>query len=312
VRFLWILFAAFCLASSLFFGASDIDVFSSENLDIVIDLRLPRGLFALCVGGMLGLSGAVYQLILRNPLADSFTTGAASSSALGAVLAIAIGVPVGYVPPFALLTGMIGIYLVYKISGGAKGAVTMILCGVILNIIASSIISFTKFYFEESLSSIVYWLMGGFYFLDYTKLGFASLTLLVGYAYMHRKSGVLDVLALDEHTASTSGINVSRERAGAFFFSTLLVAVSVSYSGLIGFVGLIVPHLARSFFSSNMKNNIYYSTVFGAILLLISDTVARSIVPSGAELPVGIVTSTLGGLFFFYILTKRRSEVWHD
>jgi iron complex transport system permease protein len=309
---LWILLLGVCVFASLFFGAAQINVFSKEHIDIVIDLRLSRALFAVCVGAMLGLSGAVYQLILRNPLADSFTTGAASSSALGAVLAIALGVPVSYVPPFALATGIIGIYIVYRLSGGAKGAVTMILCGVILNIVASSVIGFTKFYFEDSLSSIVYWLMGGFYFLDFNKLMFASITLLIGYAYMHRKSGVLDVLALDEQTAATSGVNVRQERAGAFFFATLLVAVSVSYSGLIGFVGLIVPHLARSLFSSSMKNNIFYSSVFGAMLLLVSDTIARTIVPSGAELPVGIVTSVLGGFFFFYILTKRRAEVWHD
>lgn len=281
--------------------------------NIFWSIRLPRVLFATIIGGMLGLSGSVYQLVLKNPLADSFTTGAASSSALGAVLAIAIGVPVAFISPFALITGLSGLMLVYKLSssrGRVLSPVTMILAGVVLNIVASSVISFTKFYFEDALSSIVFWLMGGFFIVTYQKIIIGTSVLLVVYIYFLMRSGSLNLLAMDEYSAETSGVNVRAERMGAFVLATLLVAVAVSYSGLIGFVGLIVPHVARSFFGSDMKTNIYYSTVMGGMLLVVSDAVARTIIPGGTELPVGIITALLGGIFFLYMLKSRRRQVW--
>lgn len=312
MRFLWLVVAAAAAFASLFFGSKMMNVFDKNSFDIVYNLRLPRVLFSFCIGAMLGLSGSVYQLILRNPLADSFTTGAASSSALGAVLAISLGLSPMYVPIAALATGMLGLGIVYRLSGGAKGAVTMILCGVIVNIVASSIISFLKFYFDESITSVVFWLMGGFNVVDYTKLAVVAVLLIVSYMYLSARSSRLDMLAFDEATAGTSGVSVRQERAVAFFFATMMVAVAVSFSGLIGFVGLIVPHIARSLFKPQMKFNLYYSMVFGGLLLMLADTAARSILSSGAEMPVGIITSVIGGLFFFYILAHRRSEMWHD
>jgi len=282
--------------------------------DIFFSLRIPRALFSAVTGAMLGLSGSVYQLVLRNPLADSFTTGAASSSALGAVVAIAIGVPVNLISPFALITGFTGLYAVYKLSSrnGFINPVTMILAGVILNIVASSIIGFTKFYFEDSLSSIVFWLMGGFFMVGYEKLIVASVVLIIAFVLLILRSERLNILALDEYSAATGGINVRKERVTAFFIATVLVAVSVSYTGLIGFVGLIVPHFARSLFGSSMKNNMIFSMILGASLLSLADGVSRTIIPGGTELPVGIITSVIGGVFFLYILSKRRGYVWGD
>lgn len=312
MRYLWILPIIAAICTSLFFGSVKLNIFAVENFDIVFGLRLPRAIFSFFIGAMLGLSGSVYQLVLRNPLADSFTTGAASSSALGAVIAIAFGFNALYVPPFAFLTGMLGLILVYKLSGGAKGAVTMILCGVIVNIVASSFIGFIKFYFEDSLSSIVFWLMGGFSFIDIKKLIVVVAVFSASYAFLMSRGQKLDMLAFDENTAATSGVDVKKERATAFFFATLLVACAVSYSGLIGFVGLIVPHISRSLFGTDMRSNMYYSSVFGGLLLLTADTVARTAISSGAEIPVGIITSVIGGFFFFYILANRRAEIWHD
>ncbi|TCK60754.1 FecCD family ABC transporter permease [Seleniivibrio woodruffii] len=312
MRYLWLLFALIAVAASLFFGSANIDLFDKANSDIILNLRLPRAVFSFMVGAMLGLSGSVYQLVLRNPLADSFTTGAASSSALGAVFAIAAGFSPVYVPPFAFITGILGLFIVYKLSGGAKGAVTMILCGVIVNIVASAIMGFIKFYFDESLSSVVFWLMGGFNFINYTELAIVFCVLTGAFIYLNKRAPVLDMLIFDDSTARTAGVSIKQERAGAFITATILVSVAVSYSGLIGFVGLIVPHIARSIFRPDMRTNLYYSMIFGGFLLLAADTFARSAISSGAELPVGIVTAVIGGVFFFYILVKRRSEMWHD
>ena len=316
MKLLWILILVAVSAAALFVGSTDITQFRTDEVqrDILLNMRAPRVVFAGLTGAMLGLSGSVYQLVLRNPLADSFTTGAASSAALGAVIAIAVGLPAHLASPVALFTGLGGLMLVYSVSYRRSGIspITMILAGVVLNIVASSVIGFVKFFFEESLTSIVFWLMGGFYMITWAKTAFAASVLILCTAYFVFRARPLNILALDEMSAETSGVNVRSERMRAFVFSTALVAVSVSFTGLIGFVGLIVPHIARSFYGSDVRQGIFYSSVFGALLMITADAVARTVIPNGAELPVGIVTAVLGGMFFFYILRSRQAEIWHD
>lgn len=316
MKLLWILILVAVSAAALFVGSTDITQFRTDEVqrDILLNMRAPRVVFAGLTGAMLGLSGSVYQLVLRNPLADSFTTGAASSAALGAVVAIALGLPAHLASPVALFTGLGGLMLVYSVSYRRSGIspVTMILAGVVLNIVASSVIGFVKFFFEESLTSIVFWLMGGFYMITWAKTAFAASVLILCTAYFMFRARPLNILALDEMSAETSGVNVRSERMRAFVFSTALVAVSVSFTGLIGFVGLIVPHIARSFYGSDVRQGIFYSSVFGALLMITADAVARTVIPNGAELPVGIVTAVLGGVFFLYILRSRQAEIWHD
>ncbi|WCE28389.1 FecCD family ABC transporter permease [Vibrio sp. SCSIO 43137] len=280
---------------------------------ILLELRAPRVLFSAVIGAMLGLSGSIYQLTLKNPLADSFTTGAASSSALGAVLAISIGVPVHFVSVFAFATGISGLFLVYRMSltHGRINPITMILAGVVMNVVASAVISFSKYYFEDSLNSIVYWLMGGIFMVSWDKLALCFALFAAVYFFLQRNSLKLNILALDEQSAQSLGVNVHYLRSAVFILSTLLVSVAVSFSGIIGFVGLIVPHVARSLFGSDMKLNILYSSLFGSFLLMASDTLSRVIIPGGAELPVGIVTALFGGLFFFYLLRTRRETFWN-
>ena len=300
---------------ALFSGATAINPFAMTGIeqDILLGLRLPRVLFSAVIGGMLALSGSVYQLTLKNPLADSFTTGTASSAALGAVLGIACGLPVPLVPVLALVTGLCGLMMVYRLSinDGVINPVTMILAGVVVNIVASAVISFSKFYFEESLSSIVFWLMGGFFIVDWTRLIVCSLLLAISFVLLQRIGLQLNLLAFDEASARTMGIDVARLRRFSFVLATLLVAVAVSHTGIIGFVGLITPHVARSLYGSDMKHNLTASTLLGALLLMLADAGARSIIPGGAELPVGIITALLGGVFFLYLLRTRRERLWH-
>ncbi len=303
------------LAGSCLVGATAINPLTASPVerDILLGLRLPRVLFSAVIGAMLGLSGSVYQLTLKNPLADSFTTGAASSSALGAVLAIAFGLPLPLVPIIALATGLGGLLTVYKLSktGGVINPVTMILAGVVMNIVASSVISFAKYFFEDSLSSIVFWLMGGFFVVDWGKLILCAVVLAVAYLLFAGRALQLNLLALDEHSAQSLGVNVDRLRSIAFFVATALVAVAVSHTGIIGFVGLIVPHVSRSLFGSDMRHNLFFSTLLGALLLTLADAASRTIIPGGAELPVGIITALLGGIFFLYLLHTRRERFWH-
>jgi iron complex transport system permease protein len=316
LKAVWILGLIIVAIFAASVGSVEVSNFRTDEVqrDILLNMRLPRVVFAGLTGAMLGLSGAVYQLVLRNPLADSFTTGAASSAALGAVVAIALGLPAHLASPVALATGLGGLLIVYSVSYRKSGVnpVTMILAGVVLNIAASSVIGFVKFFFEESLTSIVFWLMGGFYMITWGKTIFTAVVFTVCLLYFIMRAVPLNILALDELSAATSGVNVKRERMLAFVCSTTLVAVAVSFTGLIGFVGLIVPHIARSFFGSDIRQGIFYSSVFGAILLIGADAFSRSIIPSGAELPVGIVTAVFGGVFFLYILRVKQAEMWHD
>ena len=268
---------------------------------------------AFLIGGALGLSGALFQLVLKNPLADGFTTGVASSSALGAVVAISLGLPLFSVPLIAFISGLLGLITVYKISRSVSGLnpVTLILAGIVINIISSSIISFLKYYFDESVGSIVFWLMGGFYQFEPVKILIVFSISSVCFLFFYKNGLKLNVLAFDEISASNMGVNFKFYRNVSFIGAALLAALAVSFSGIIAFVGLIVPHIVRGIFGSNMKKVVFYSTLFGADLTLISDTVSRSIIPSGSELPVGIITSIVGGSFFIYILIKRKERIWN-
>lgn len=312
-----LLLVALLLGASLatLVGPNWINPLAMAGIDeeILLQLRVPRVLFAAVIGAMLGISGSIYQLTLKNPLADSFTTGAASSSALGAVLAISLGVPGNWISVCAFATGMGGLMAVYKLSQnqGRINPITMILAGVVMNIVASAVISFSKYYFEDSLNAIVYWLMGGIFLVTWDRLLLCGVLFTVTYFFLQRRSMELNILALDEQSAQSLGVNVQRLRAIAFVLSTLLVAVAVSFSGIIGFVGLIVPHISRSLFGSDMKHNLFYSSVLGSALLVASDAISRVIIPGGAELPVGIITAVLGGLFFFYLLQSRREHFWN-
>jgi len=260
----------------------------------------------------LGLSGALLQLLLRNPLADGFTTGIASSAALGAVIGISLGLSFYFLPFFALFFGVAGLFLVYAIATKTKNFnnISLILAGIVLNIICSAIISFLKYYFDESIGAIVFWLMGGVYLFDWKKIiiGFTILFTIIFYCYKNHLK--LNILSLDEASAFNLGVEPEKMRKIFFTLSALLVSVAVSFAGIIGFVGLIVPHVSRGFFGAGMKNNIIFSTIFGADLLVLSDLISRVIIPSGAELPVGIITSIIGGIFFLYILILGKRKMW--
>ncbi len=300
----------FIVLSAIYFGAVK---FGINNAELILHLRIPRIIMAFLIGGALGLSGALFQLVLKNPLADGFTTGVASSSALGAVVAISLGLPLFSVPLIAFISGLLGLITVYKISRSVSGLnpVTLILAGIVINIISSSIISFLKYYFDESVGSIVFWLMGGFYQFEPVKILIVFSISSVCFLFFYKNGLKLNVLAFDEISASNMGVNFKFYRNVSFIGAALLAALAVSFSGIIAFVGLIVPHIVRGIFGSNMKKVVFYSTLFGADLTLISDTVSRSIIPSGSELPVGIITSIVGGSFFIYILIKRKERIWN-
>lgn len=295
-------------------GAVDMDLWSLSTIerDILLHVRGPRVLLAALVGASLTISGALFQYVMKNPLADSFTTGVSSCSAMGAVVAIMAGVS-ALIPVFALVAGLTGLYAVYRISSvrGTVQPMTMLLAGIVVHTFASSVISLMKFLSDDAVSSIIFWLMGGFQSGSVENTSLLLSVLLISYLVLRREYISLDIISFDDTTASSSGVNVSRLRRKIFFIAALLTAISVGYAGIIGFVGLIIPHLVRLSGFVKARELIPVSLICGAVFMVFNDLVARTLLSDGRELSVGIITSFIGGLFFLYLLIKRKKELFY-
>ncbi len=293
-------------------GAVDIDLMNMSPIEreILLSVRGPRVLLAGLVGASLAFSGALFQYVMKNPLADSFTTGVSSSSAMGAVLAIMVGF-VGLIPIFSLLGGLIGLYAVYRISSvkGSVRPITMLLAGIVIHTFAAAVISLMKFISDDSVASIIFWLMGGFQAASLNNTLIMVVTLLFSIGVLSREFLSLDIISFDDTTAVSSGVDVDRLRRKVFFIAALLTAISVGYAGIIGFVGLIIPHMARLLRFVKAADLIPISLLSGAAFMIFNDLVARTVLSDGRELSVGIITSFIGGLFFFYLLIKRKKEL---
>jgi len=299
---------------SILKGAVDIDIFQMDQTQrgILLFVRLPRVFLSGLVGSALALSGLLFQYVMKNPLADSFTTGVSASSAMGAVVAILLGISV-LIPLFALGGGITGLVIVYRISSVKDRIqpITMLLAGIVLSTFASATISLMKFMSDDAVSSIIFWLMGGFQDASVKKVLALFVVLLVSYTIIRRHYLGLDILSFDDTTALSSGIQVDRLRKISFFIAALLTAFSVGYAGIIGFVGLIVPHVIRLLGFVRASELVPLSILAGAVFMMCNDLVSRTILPQGQELPVGIITSSIGGIFFLYLLIKRRKELYY-
>lgn len=298
---------------ALSYGATHFDFrhLSPLEREILFQVRLPRVLMAALCGAALSLSGLLFQYVMKNPLADSFTTGVSASAALGGVLAILFGWGRA-LPIMALITGVFGLLIVYRIASlkGRIQPITMLLAGIVINTFASALISLAKYLSDDSVSSIVFWLMGGFQWASLERVAVLALALGLSVLALIPRVLALDLLGFDDHTASTSGVDLSQVRRLLFFLATLLTALAVSYAGIIGFVGLIVPHLLRLLGFLKARELLPLSLVFGAVFMMGNDLLARTALPEGQELPVGIITSAVGGLFFLYLLVQKKRELY--
>ncbi len=295
-------------------GAVKIDFFGMSEIEreILFYVRVPRVFMAGLVGSALAFSGVLFQYVMKNPLADSFTTGVSASSAMGAVIAIMLGLGV-VIPLFALAGGIIGLIAVYKIASvrGRVQPITMLLAGIVISTFSSATISFMKFLSDDAVSSIIFWLMGGFQSASVKKVAILGFVIALSYLMIRRDYLSLDIICFDDTTAVSSGVSVERLRRKAFFVAALLTAFSVGYAGIIGFVGLIVPHIIRLLRFVKASELIPLSLLGGAFFMILNDLIARTILAEGQELPVGIITSSVGGVFFLYLLIKRKKELYY-
>ncbi len=277
---------------------------------VILEVRLPRILTSVSVGFGLAVAGTVFQGLLLNPLADPFTLGVSSGAAFGAALALLLGLT--FFGPttlclMAFLGAVITLFAVIAMSGrdGELSPTNLILSGVIVSAILSAGISFIKYMADERVAAIVFWLMGSFVSRTWTDALLTAGTSLAGFAICLYYARDLNIMSLGARSAKSLGVDTGRVRLILLLTASLISAVCVSVSGIIGFVGLIIPHLMRFVVGPDNRWLLPASGLGGAMLLLCADTTSRAILPN--EVPIGVLTALIGGPIFCWIFTRTRS-----
>lgn len=282
---------------------------------IVRDLRLPRVLAAGLVGGALAVSGALLQGLLRNPLADPFVTGASAGGALGAIAAVALAASApGAIVPVASFGGsLIAVALVWRMAriGGPTTVLTVLLAGVVLTSFAGAVITLVVVASDRlslRLRALLDVLIGGVSVRDGAELLVAAIVIGVAVAAALALAPRVDAYAFGEETAATLGVDTERVTAGVLVVTALLAGAAVALSGLVAFVGLVVPHAVRGVLGARHRPLVAASFLAGAAVLICADLGAR-IALAPAELPVGVITGAVGGPFFLLLLVRSRRVV---
>ncbi|MDR5656558.1 vitamin B12 ABC transporter permease BtuC [Halodesulfurarchaeum sp. HSR-GB] len=288
------------------FGYTDVFAFevSETYRTIVWTVRMPRILLGALVGFALSVAGSVMQGFFRNPMADPSIIGVSSGAAVGAVAAIILPIPIG-LRWAAFTTGIISAFGVYLIAteDGRTPVATLLLAGVAVQTFLSAIISFMLTMGGHSLEQAVFWMMGHLHNATWEEVGFAALVIPILFVILAWYSRDLNVLLLGEEDAATLGIEVEQTKRILLGVSSLITAAAVAVSGVIGFVGLIVPHMMRLIVGPDHRILLPTSALAGAAFLVATDTIART---GAGEIPVGIVTSALGAPFFLFLLRRRE------
>jgi len=291
-------------------GSSDASVGELART-LVWDVRFPRALLAVVVGMSLALAGAVMQSFFRNPMADPYLVGVSAGAAFGAVSAIVfgfrlLGSALAGVPLCAFAGALGATWLVYLLSrrGGKVPIATLLLTGIAVGALFTAVTSFLAISRQESARVVLFWLMGSLAGARWSQVLSVAAYALVGTLVVMFYARDMDALLLGEETAQELGVNVERTRAVLLAASSLMAAAAVAVTGLVGFVGLVVPHLVRLALGPRHALLLPGSAVCGAALLVYADLLARS--ATGAEIPIGVVTAILGAPFFLYLLARQR------
>lgn len=283
---------------------------SDATETIVVDLRLPRVLTAMVVGAGLAVAGVTFQGLLRNPLADPYVLGAASGAALGAAIAVLIPIRIVFLQ-FGLLHGLAfagalgAVYAVYRLSqtGGLSPMTSLLLTGYAVGSLLAAGLAMAMYLSGAALGQIFSYLLGGFDGSSWVRLGGAAPLVLAGAVAIWLRARSINSLMLGEETAAHLGIDVRRERAILLALASLITAAAVAVSGLIGFVGLVVPHVVRLLVGPSARLVLPLSAIGGAALLAFADLAARML----GEIPVGVVTAVIGAPFFLMLLRRVRA-----
>ncbi len=275
------------------------------------NLRMPRIVLSALVGAALSVCGAAYQSVFRNPLTDPYVLGISSGASLGAAIAILLGLEAYLlgVGACALVSGLLTILVIYRIAsiGNRMHTTTLLLTGVCITFLMSALISFLMVLRQDKMDSIIFWTMGSFASASWTDVAIVAPVVAVGIGVVLYHCRDLNLLLAGSETAKSLGVEVERVKKVLLLATTLMVAFCVSTCGVIGFVGLVVPHCIRLVSGPDNRRIVPYAIVVGALFLLMCDTMARTLLMP-AELPVGSLTALVGAPLFIYLLYKNKKN----
>ena len=284
------------------------------HVTIIFQVRLPRVLLSGLVGAGLAAAGVVLQALFRNPLADPQVLGISSGAACGAAVAIVagIGFTIGGVSSIwlcAFVGAILTMLLVFRVAriASANSATSILLAGIACSSMLTAAITIMMMWNREKLEQIYLWMMGSFSAANWLRVGFVALVLLPAIICFMVLGRELDMISLGEQEARSMGVSVRRTRVIAVVVTSLLVAASVSVSGIIGFVSLVIPHIVRLLSGPQSRKLIPLCFLFGAIFMIACDTLSRSLVPP-TEIPVGAITQIIGAPYFLYLLSQSRKK----
>ncbi|MFC0244381.1 FecCD family ABC transporter permease [Falsochrobactrum ovis] len=291
-------------------------LFNGEGGTFVVvmrDIRLPRALLALLIGGSLGLSGAVLQGYLRNPLAEPGLLGVSASASLGAVIAIYSGLSLLFplaLPLFALIGALVSVLLVKALAGRYSGSLTVILAGVAVTSFAGALTSLALNLSPNPFAAmeIVFWMLGSLADRSMMHVYLAAPFILLGWTMLFSLGRALDSLTFGADAAASMGVNLSRFQLIAILGTAFCVGASTAVAGAIGFVGLVVPHLLRPLVGARPSRLLAASTLGGAVLVLAADILVRILMP-GHDLKLGVLTALIGAPFFLGLVIKYRRQI---
>lgn len=277
-----------------------------QEATVIFDVRLPRVILAILIGGALALGGAVLQALFRNPLVSPDIIGVSAGSSFGGVLALVFGLGGGYLVGGAFFFGLVALGLVLLLGrlGTGNRLLMIVLGGIVVGSLFNALVSLATYVADpySTLPSIVFWLMGSLATATYAKIAIAGLPILIGGAVLLALRWRFNILSLGDEDARALGVNPGPTRAVAFVAVALMTAASVAVAGAVGWVGLVVPHLARMIVGDDNRLVLPASALLGAAYLTVIDTLSCSLIQ--AELPLGILTAIIGAPFFIVLLFR--------
>jgi iron complex transport system permease protein len=276
--------------------------------DVIFKIRLPRTVAAMLIGATLSISGASFQGVFKNPLVSSYILGVASGAGFGAAVAILLGLNISMIQLFAFMFGIVAVVASFGISKLYKSssALSLVLSGIIVSSFFSAILSLMKYIADprEKLPEIVFWLMGSLNMVNADDVLKTAPVILLGIFGLLLVRWRINLISMGEEEAEALGVDVKKLRGLIIAFSTIITAAAVSISGIIGWIGLVIPHVGRMLVGPDFKKLLPISTIIGAIYLLIMDDCARTV--TTGEIPLGILTALVGTPFFAYLLWKTK------
>lgn len=282
---------------------------TSEEL-VVFKMRLPRIIGALLVGGALGMAGAAFQGMFRNPMVSPDLLGASAGAGFGAACAMLAAAPVAVISGSAFVGGLIAVFLTYLISiavgKGSSNVIVLVLAGVVIKAMFEALISVTKYVADpySQLPGITFFLMGGLSSLTWSDIGMLCVPVLVCGIVLYGLRWRINILSLDDDESRALGVEAGRIRVVVIVCATLMTAVSVAVTGIIGWVGLVIPHFMRMLFGPDSRRLLPASFLGGAFYLVLMDNIARGLFPM--EIPIGILTALVGAPVFVTLLIKYK------